>query len=157
MNSTLSIHLPKRRRDHDGSDYSIIRWRRSYMHWYSNPHIRREGAESRSPTPFQSGVGHTTIKQQASIEANLGHGRQGLRLCPSSCERVLGRGHRPRSKFPSLVGFCEIRNFDRSLYTKLTTRASERSRTGITTTWLRASWPGNLGCSSATRCAQCLS
>jgi len=42
MNSTLSIRLSKRRRDHDGSDDFIIRWRHSYLHWYGNPHIREK-------------------------------------------------------------------------------------------------------------------
>jgi len=53
--------------------------------------------------------------------------------------------------------FCGVQNCNRFPSTKSTARVSERSQTGITTTWLRVSSPGNLGCLSETRYAQCRS
>jgi len=112
MASTLPIHLSERRRDHDGSNDSIIRWRHSDMRWYSIPQIRGEGTESRSSTPFQRRVGHRTLEQQTSTGTNLGVGGQGLCPCARSCERVIGRGHRPLSKysFSPFSVFCGIQN-----------------------------------------------
>ena len=82
------------------------------MHWYSIPQIRGKGTEPRSPSPFQRQVGHKTLEQQASTEANLGVGSQGLRPCARSCGRVIGRGHRPLSKhsfpFPCVLRSPEL-------------------------------------------------
>ena len=136
MTRTLPIHLSERRRNHDSSNDSIIRWRHGDMRWYSIPQIRGEGTESRPSTPFQCRVGHRALEQQASAKTNLRVGGQGLCPCARSRERVIGRGHRPLGKHPLHHSLCsaESRTVDRFPSTKSTARVSERSQTGTTTT-----------------------